>query len=120
MLQSSNNAVIWIIAVISWIIILGGIGMIAKFYASFCIARKTLEANILSLNGQVKRLQSTITELLVEQRKTNRAQQVMLDLKQAEMTGDFEIIEEPIEMPGEEEEEETPPMSAAPSTFPQL
>lgn len=120
MLQTNDNTTIWIIAAISWIIVLGGIGVIAKFYASFCMARKTLETNMLGLTGQVKRLQSTITELLIEQRKANRAQQVMLDLKQAEMTGDFEIIEEPIEMPEEELEEDIPPMPAAPSAFPQL
>ena len=96
----------WIAAGLTWIIIVGGVVVIDRFYANFCIARKTLETNMLGITGQLKRLQSTMTELLVEQRKANRAQQVMLDLKQAEMTGDFEIIEEPIEMPEEEEEAE--------------
>jgi hypothetical protein len=95
---------------------------ISKFYTNFCIARKTLETNMTSLTGQMKRLQTTMTELLVEMRKTNRIQQNLLDLKQAEMTGDFEIVEEPIEEenPGEEAAEAPEPMPAAPSSFPQL
>ena len=120
MFEAFENLGAWIVAGLTWLIIMCTMMQISKFYTNFCIARKTLETNMTSLTGQMKRLQTTMTELLVEMRKTNRIQQNLLDLKQAEMTGDFEIIEEPIEEKAEEAEETPEPMPAAPSSFPQL
>ena len=122
MFEAFENLGAWIVAGLTWLIIMCTMMQISKFYTNFCIARKTLETNMTSLTGQMKRLQTTMTELLVEMRKTNRIQQNLLDLKQAEMTGDFEIVEEPIEEenPGEEAPEAPEPMPAAPSSFPQL
>ncbi len=122
MFDLTENVGAWIVAGLTWLIIMCTVVQVSKFYANFCIARKTLENNMTGLTGQMKRLQSIMTELLVEMRKTNRIQQNLLDLKQAEMTGDFEIVEEPIveetadgeEVPAEE------PIPAAPSAFPKL
>ena len=123
MFDLTENIGAWIVAGLTWLIIMCTVVQVSKFYANFCIARKTLETNMTGLTGQIKRLQSTMTELLVEMRKTNRIQQNLLDLKQAEMTGDFEIVEEPIvaENNEEAEAEAAPePMPAAPSAFPKL
>ena len=51
---------------------------------------------MLYMAGQFKKMQSTLTELLAEQRRITRLTLEQLDLKRAEMTGDFEIVEEPI------------------------
>ena len=121
MFDLTENIGAWIVAALTWLIIMCALVQLSKFYANFCIARKTLETNMTGLTGQVKRLQSTMTELLVEMRKTNRIQQNLLDLKQAEMTGDFEIVEEPIELEAAKDSEETAePMPAAPNAFPKL
>ena len=123
MFDLTENIGAWIVAGLTWLIIMCTVVQVSKFYANFCIARKTLETNMTGLTGQIKRLQSTMTELLVEMRKNNRIQQNLLDLKQAEMTGDFEIVEEPIvaENNGEAEAEAAPePMPAAPNAFPKL
>ena len=121
MFDLTENIGAWIVAGLTWLIIMCTVVQVSKFYANFCVARKTLETNMTGLTGQIKRLQSTMTELLVEMRKTNRIQQNLLDLKQAEMTGDFEIVEEPIVAENNEEAEAAPePMPAAPNAFPKL
>ena len=75
---------------------------------------------------QLKKLQTTLTELLVEQRRITRLQVELLDLKRAEMTGDFEIVEEPVPgavaAPAEEKEsaEPPPPTKRPPEKFPKI
>lgn len=115
---------IWIVAALTWVIIMLGVAQLSRFYRRFCLSRSAMDAHLLGLAGQVKRMQSTLNELLVEQRKANRISQQLLDLKQAEMTGDFEIIEEPIESKtaevAEAAAEPPPPLAPAPSKFPEI
>ena len=50
----------------------------------------------LTLVEAFKHLEKPLTDALAENRRNNRLISELLALKQAEMTGDFEIIEEPI------------------------
>ena len=50
----------------------------------------------LTLVEAFKHLDKPLTDALAENRRNNRLISELLALKQAEMTGDFEIIEEPI------------------------
>ena len=103
-----------------------GVAQLSRFYSKFQDARRELDANLLGMAGQLKKLQTTLTELLVEQRRITRLQVELLDLKRAEMTGDFEIVEEPVPgavaAPAEEKEsaEPPPPTKRPPEKFPKI
>jgi len=62
----------------------------------------SLEANLILIDNNFKRLQINFTELLLEQKRVSRLTLEQIDLKKAELTGEFEIIEEPI--PGASQE----------------
>ena len=86
----------WLVAIMICVIVLILVAQISHFYAKFQEFRKDYEANIIGLAGQLKKLQSTMSEQLGEQRRQLRLVNELLELKRAEMTGDFEIVEEPI------------------------
>ena len=86
----------WLVAIMICVIVLILVAQISHFYAKFQEFRKDYEANIIGLAGQLKKLQSTMSEQLGEQRRQLRVVNELLELKRAEMTGDFEIVEEPI------------------------
>ena len=98
---------LWIVAALTWIVVMMGVAQLSRFYTKFREARRELDANLLGMAGQLKKMQTTLTELLVEQRRLTRLQVELLDLKRAELTGDFEIVEEPVApaaAPAEKEE----------------
>ena len=117
---------LWIVAALTWIVVMMGVAQLSRFYSKFQDARRELDANLLGMAGQLKKLQTTLTELLVEQRRITRLQVELLDLKRAEMTGDFEIVEEPVPgavaAPAEEKEsaEPPPPPKRPPEKFPKI
>lgn len=117
---------LWIVAALTWIVVMMGVAQLSRFYSKFQDARRELDANLLGMAGQLKKLQTTLTELLVEQRRITRLQVELLDLKRAEMTGDFEIVEEPVPgavaAPAEEREsaEPPPPTKRPPEKFPKI
>ena len=86
----------WIVAIMICVVVLILVAQISHFYAKFQEFRKDYEANIIGLAGQIKKLQSTMSEQLGEQRRLIRLTNEILELKRAELTGDFEIVEEPI------------------------
>ena len=60
------------------------------------VAIKEAEDRSISLFNALQKLHGTMGEQLGEQRRLMRVEQEMLQLKHAEMTGDFEVIEEEI------------------------
>ena len=119
---------IWVVAGLTWVIVMMGIAQLSRFYSKFQEGRRELDANLLNMAGQFKKMQSTLTALLAEQRRITRLTLEQLDLKRAEMTGDFEIVEEPIPPappsagPTEPAVEPPPPMpdKRPPSKFPEI
>ena len=69
---------------------------LTRFLAKFEKAGRDLNENFIALAAQLKNTQTTLAELLIEQKRVTRLTVEGLDLKKAEMTGDFEIIEEPL------------------------
>ncbi len=96
MLESTLN--IWVIAgaLLTWVIFILGVAQLSRFYTRFVEAVKFSENNLVAVNAQLKKLQSALAELIIEQRRQIRIQNEQLDLKRAEMTGDYEIVEEPV------------------------
>ena len=104
------------------VIVLIVLAQISHFYAKFQDYRKDYEANMIGLAGQLKKLQSTMSEQLGEQRRQIRLVNELLELKRAELTGDFEIVEEPIEpaAPAEPVVEQPVELPKAAAKFPSI
>ena len=87
MLENSLN--IWVIigAVLTWVIFMLGVAQLSRFYTRFTEASKSLENHLNALDAQMKKMQSSLAELIIEQRRQSRLQAEQVDLKRAEMTG---------------------------------
>ncbi|MDD3885982.1 MAG: hypothetical protein PHI35_03845 [Victivallaceae bacterium] len=85
-----------IVAVLTWVIVMLGVARLARFYADFKSFRRDLDAHLFGVEAQLKKLQSTFNESLVEQRKAVRTLNEQLALQQAAMTGEYDIVEEPV------------------------
>ena len=97
--QEISTFSFWCVALMICIILLIALGQISRFYARMRDYCKETDAQQLALNAQLKQLQGTMSEILGELRRSNRLVNEQLELKRAEMTGEFEIVEEPIAPP---------------------
>lgn len=81
--------------------------LLIRMLGYFRAAVKENEERTISLFNAMQKLHGTMNEQLGEQRRQMRAMQELLQLKHAEMTGDFEVIEEEIpQMPAANPESE--------------
>ena len=124
--QEITTSSFWSVALMICIILLIMLGQLSRFYARLRDFCKESDAQQLALNAQLKQLQGTMSEILGELRRANRLANEQLELKRAELTGDFEIVEEPIvpaAPPKQSAAVNTPPPPAAaeaPKTFPKI
>ena len=124
--QEVTTSSFWGVALMICIILLIMLGQVSRFYARLRDFCKESDAQQLALNAQLKQLQGTMSEILGELRRANRLANEQLELKRAELTGDFEIVEEPIvpaAPPKQRAAVNTPPPPAAaeaPKTFPKI
>ena len=121
--QEISTFSFWCVALMICVILLILLGQVSRFYAKMRDLAKELDAQQLVLNAQMKQLQGTMSEILGELRRSNRLVNEQLDLKRAEMTGDFEIVEEPIAPPPPAPvvQESAPiTLGEAPKTFPKI
>ena len=106
-----------IIAILFPVILILLLVQLTRFLAKFEKADRDLNENFIALAAQLKSIQTTLAELLIEQKRVTRLTVEGLDLKKAEMTGDFEIIEEPL--PGAGAAPAPQPPEPPPFTAPQ-
>jgi len=125
--QEISSLSFWFVALMICIILLILVGQVSRFYSRMRDLAKELDAQQLGLNAQLKQLQGTCSEILGELRRGNRLANELIELKQAELTGDFEIVEEPINAPAAKkssiqvpEVKSALPASDGPKTFPKL
>ena len=126
--QEIGSFSFWCVALMICIILLIMLGQLSRFYARLRDFCKESDAQQLALNAQLKQLQGTMSEILGEIRRGNRLANELLELKHAELTGDFEIVEEPV-APAPAPRTAAAPAAApapqksapeAPRTFPQI
>jgi hypothetical protein len=126
--QEIGSFSFWCVALMICIILLIMLGQLSRFYARLRDFCKESDAQQLALNAQLKQLQGTMSEILGEIRRGNRLANELLELKHAELTGDFEIVEEPV-APAPAPKTAAAPAAApapqksapeAPRTFPQI
>ena len=94
----STLEVVSIITVVSlsWLIIMLGVIKISQMAILVKKMEKSVDMNLTGIASQMQKLQTITAELLKEQRRTSRLISDLTDLKKAEMTGEYEIVETPI------------------------
>ena len=121
--QEISAVSFWIVAVLIFIILSAIFGLIVRIYQLVSNACKDAETQQMAMGAQLKQMQGTLSECLGELRRANRLTIEQLELKRAEMTGDFEIVEEPIAPApvARQTEEKTAHLPGnVPKSFPQL
>ena len=124
--QEVTTSSFWGVALMICIILLIMLGQISRFYARLRDFCKESDAQQMALNAQLKQLQGTMSEILGELRRANRLANEQLELKRAEMTGDFEIVEEPVvsavppKQTAAAAPSPAPQQSEPPKTFPKI
>ncbi len=88
----------WLLAgaSLTWLLFILGVAQLSRFYLKFLEVRKEINANTLIIDGMLKKIHAALTEITIEQRRSTRIMLEQVDLKKAEMTGEFEIVEEPL------------------------
>lgn len=84
-----GTLVLGVVAGLTWLIVILVLVQLSRFLAKFEQGRQELDANIIGMAGQLKKMQTTIAEILIEQKRVTRLTVEGLDLKKAEMTGRF-------------------------------
>ena len=94
----NGERVLLVIGVLlTWLIFVLGVAKLAQFYLLMSQARREVDTNLTGIANQLGKLQTLVAELLKEQRSTSRLIADLTDLKKAEMTGEYEIVETPID-----------------------
>lgn len=94
----NGDTILLILGVLlTWIIFVLGVAKLAQFYLCMSQARREVDTNLTGIANQMNKLQTLVAELLKEQRRTSRLISDLTDLKKAEMTGEYEIVETPID-----------------------
>ena len=94
----NGETVLLVIGVLlTWLIFVLGVAKLAQFYLLMSQARREVDTNLTGIANQLGKLQTLVAELLKEQRRTSRLIADLTDLKKAEMTGEYEIVETPID-----------------------
>ena len=121
--QEISAVSFWVAVVLIFIILSAIFGLIVRIWRLVNNACKDAETQQMAMAAQLKQMQGTLSESLGELRRANRLTIEQLELKRAEMTGDFEIVEEPI-VPApvaRQSEEKTAHLPGnVPKSFPQL
>ncbi len=91
-----------LLLMILFLLLLGGCtGLLFCMLKSFREFTSQTDVTLMGMAGEMKKIETNMTEILLEQRRISRLTIEQLDLKKAEMTGDFEIVEETIPAPPE-------------------
>jgi altronate dehydratase len=81
---------------LTWLIVMLGVVKISQMALLVKKMEKSVDMNLSGIASQMQKLQTIAAELLKEQRRSSRLISDLIDLKKAEMTGEFEIVETPI------------------------
>ena len=104
-IDSNFLAVVEVVMLILMVLLLL---LLVRSFIFMRAAQRESEEHSLALFNALQKMHSTMNEQLGEQRRQMRAVQELLQLKQAEMTGDFEVVEEEITAPAFSEIEPPP------------
>ena len=95
-IDSNFLAVVQVVMLILMVLLLL---LLVRSFVFMRAALRESEERTIALFNALQKMHGTMNEQLGEQRRQMRVVQELLQLKQAEMTGDFEVIEEEIPPP---------------------
>jgi len=107
---NTYNITLIVVGVLTWLVFILGVAKFSKFYLQFTVYRKELDTNLTGMGSSMKKLQNSISEMILEQRRTNKLMLELIDNSKSGIggnNGDNEGAEPQIEyqVPGAQEAE---------------
>lgn len=103
---TANNITLIVVGSLTWLVFILGVAKFSKFYLLFTLYRRELDTNLTGMGSSMKKLQNSISEMILEQRRTNKLMLELIDNSKAGIGGNSGT-EPQIEyqIPGAQEEE---------------
>lgn len=105
-----NNITLIVVGSLTWLVFILGVAKFSKFYLQFTVYRKELDTNLTGMGSSMKKLQNSISEMILEQRRTNKLMLELIDNSKSGIGGNGggAVNEEPqieYQIPGAHEAE---------------
>lgn len=97
---TANNITLIVVGALTWLVFILGVAKFSKFYLLFTLYRRELDTNLTGMGSSMKKLQNSISEMILEQRRTNKLMLELIDNSKSGIggnSGDDEGAEPQIE-----------------------
>ncbi|MEI8244555.1 MAG: hypothetical protein WCI51_01925 [Lentisphaerota bacterium] len=76
---TANNITLIVVGALTWLVFILGVAKFSKFYLLFTLYRRELDTNLTGMGSSMKKLQNSISEMILEQRRTNKLMLELID-----------------------------------------
>jgi hypothetical protein len=84
---NTYNITLIVVGVLTWLVFILGVARFSKFYLQFIAYRKELDTNLTGMGSGIKKLQNSISEMILEQRRTNKLMLELIDNSKPDIDG---------------------------------
>lgn len=89
---STTNITLMVVGGLTWLVFVLGMAKFSKYYLQFTGYRRELDTNLTGMGSSMKKLQNSISEMILEQRRTNK---LLLELIDKDKTQQVPETQEP-------------------------
>jgi hypothetical protein len=90
---TTTNITLIVVGSLTWLVFVLGMAKFSKYYLQFVGYRKELDTNLTGMGSGMKKLQNSIAEMILEQRRTNKLLLELIDKDKA--VEDYQTPETP-------------------------
>ena len=80
---NTTNITLMAVGSLTWLVFLLGMAKFSKYYLQFTGYRREIETNLTGMGSGMKKLQNSISEMILEQRRTNKLLLELIDKDKA-------------------------------------
>lgn len=86
---TANNITLIVVGSLTWLVFILGVAKFSKFYLLFTLYRRELDTNLTGMGSSMKKLQNSISEMILEQRRTNKLMLELIDNSKSGIGGNI-------------------------------
>ena len=90
---TTTNITLIVVGSLTWLVFVLGMAKFSKYYLQFTGYRRELDTNLTGMGSSMKKLQNSIAEMILEQRRTNKLLLELIDKDKA--VADYQTPETP-------------------------
>lgn len=76
---STTNITLIVVGSLTWLVFVLGMAKFSKYYLQFTGYRREIDTNLTGMGSGMKKLQNSISEMILEQRRTNKLLLELID-----------------------------------------